>query len=71
LASTDRHDQPAAQSQEWLRDLRGYIRAAIGDADGQRAVERNRMLTLTAGQVQCLAEGLALLDAAIGGDDAE
>lgn len=50
----------------WLEDLRGYILACIGDAEGERAVERHRTLTLTAGQVQVLAEALGLIDAALG-----
>lgn len=50
---------------EWLRSLRGYLLACIGDAEGTVAVEKNRMLRLTAGQVQVLAEALGLVDAAL------
>lgn len=38
--------------------LKDAIRACIGDAEGQEAVLQNKMLELTKGQVQLLAEAL-------------
>ena len=50
---------------EALADIRGYVLACIGDVEGQRAIEKHRVLTLTAGQVHALAEGLTLIDLAL------
>jgi len=48
-----------------LTDAHGYLLACIGDDEGRRAVQRGRMLTLTAGQVAALAEALGLIDAGL------
>lgn len=56
---------PDSNPRTLLEDVRGYLLAAIGDAEGRKAVERHRMLSLTAGQVQCLAEALGLVEAAL------
>jgi hypothetical protein len=61
----DRLAARVAEQRDVLENLRGYILACVGDAEGKLAVERGRMLTLTAGQIAVLAEALELIDAAL------
>ncbi len=54
---------PSDRRLETHEEVRSRILACIGDAEGRKAVERARMLSLTAGQIQALAEALTLLEA--------
>lgn len=56
----------AKQGDSLLVELRGYLLACIGDAEGLEAVDKHRVLRLTAGQVQCLNEALFLVEAELG-----